>query len=122
MLPRMNGLSKEKEKRCCKSKRIRMKTSVPVRVGDQKPAATQGVTRDISSQGVYIFMETKVTNGSLMELVLPLPAVSEDQPPNWVHCKCRVLRVEDISGASPEYGVAAAIEEYQTVSEATVPE
>jgi hypothetical protein len=102
-------------------KRIRMEASVPVRVGDQQ-SSTQALTRDISTQGVYIYMETRVTHGSMIEMVLPLPPASEDQAPNWVHCKCRVLRVEDISSSTPEYGVAAAIEEFQTVPQAQIPE
>jgi hypothetical protein len=112
-------LSKPKQEKRS-SKRVKLKARVPVRIPGQK-GATEAETRDISLRGVYLTMETRVAHGSTMEVVLPLPATSDDDPSIWVHCKCRVVRVEEIPDAAG-FGVATAIEEFQTVREARIPE
>ncbi len=103
-----------------RSKRVPVTAKVPVR-GERDRVAGEARTRDVSMQGVYIYMDTQVTPGSLLEVVLPLPSLSESDPETWVRCKCRVLRVEGTEHER-EYGVAARIEEFEAVHEAKVPE
>jgi hypothetical protein len=57
----------------------------------------------------------------MVDMVLPFPSSRENDSESWVRCKCRVLRVEEIQPAR-EYGVAASIEEFETVQTAVVPE
>ena len=102
------------------SQRRKVKATVPVRI-DENRTELQAVTRDISQQGVYIYMEAKVMHGSMMEVVLPLPAPTGNSDEIWVRCKCRVLRVEETPDPQ-EYGVAASIEEFESVQQARVPQ
>jgi hypothetical protein len=102
------------------SKRVKVKSKVPVRFPESS-TPIEAVTRDISLRGVYLCMESRVMYGSELEVVLPLPATSDNDPSVWVRCKCRVIRVEELPDSS-EYGVAATIETFETVQEAIVPE
>ena len=75
-------------------------------------------TRDVSMRGVFIYLEKQVLEGSTLEIVLPLPEGITDVQEMWVRCKCRVVRVEN-TGKGTEFGVAAIIEEYEPLADAT---
>jgi len=93
------------------SKRVKAKSKVEVKVGNGSVHHAQAQLRDISLRGVYFYLQNKVTEGSTLEVVLPLPAGILAGSENWIRCKCRVVRVENSGG--PEYGVAATIEELE---------
>ncbi|MFI5112201.1 MAG: PilZ domain-containing protein [Terriglobales bacterium] len=95
------------------NKRFKAKDKVEVKVGNGAVHHAQAQLRDVSLKGVYLYLQNKVTEGSTLEVVLPLPAGILAGPENWIRCKCRVVRVENKGG--PEYGVAATIEELEPV-------
>jgi len=79
-------------------------------------ARSAGTTRDISRTGVYFFSEQKFSAGSVVEVVLTLPARLLPRGEAQVRCQGRVVRVEAPGGAKPVSGVAASIEGYDFLS------
>jgi PilZ domain len=88
--------------------RERVVTRLPVRVRNS-PANTElsAETRDVSTNGVFLYTESRLTEGSDVELVLILPPELTSGEKCWVCCHARVLRVERGPGRS--FGVAAEI-------------
>jgi hypothetical protein len=64
-------------------------------------------TRDVSTNGVFLYSESCMAVGSDIELVLILPPELTSGEKCWVCCHARVLRVEE--GQSEDFGVAAEI-------------
>jgi PilZ domain len=88
--------------------RERVATTVPVRVcaiaGDTEVSAQ---TRDVSTNGIFLYTESRMVEGSEVELVLILPPELTYGEKCWVCCQARVLRVEQ--GPGNDFGVAAEI-------------
>jgi hypothetical protein len=64
-------------------------------------------TRDVSTNGVFLYTKSRMAEGSDVELVLILPPELTSGEKCWVCCHARVLRVE--RGKGREFGVAAEI-------------
>jgi hypothetical protein len=64
-------------------------------------------TRDVSTNGVFLYTQSRMQEGSDVELVLILPPELTSGEKCWVCCHARILRVEQ--GPGNEFGVAAAI-------------
>ncbi len=88
---------------------------VPVRVRSEGKAETAAETRDLSNSGVFLYSETRMIEGSRVELVLMLPPELTAGEKCWVCCHARVLRVEE--GAGSRFGVAAEIERMDVLPE-----
>jgi hypothetical protein len=88
--------------------RHRVPARVPVRVknaaGGSELAAE---TRDVSTNGVFLYSKSPMAEGSELELVLILPPELTSGEKCWVCCHARVLRVEQGSGT--DFGVAAEV-------------
>jgi hypothetical protein len=93
-----------------------MVTKLPVRV---RHAASNtelsAETRDVSTNGVFLYTDSRMTEGSDVELVLILPPELTSGEKCWVCCHARVLRVEQGSGTS--FGVAAEIQRMDILPE-----
>jgi PilZ domain len=88
--------------------RQRVVASLPVRVrATAADAELSGQTRDVSTNGVFLYTESRMTEGSDVELVLILPPELTSGEKCWVCCHARVLRVEQ--GPGKNFGVAAEI-------------
>src|ERR1700716_1763174 len=63
-------------------------------------------TRDLSTNGVFLYTQSKMAERSEIEMVMILPGelIGEKR---WVCCHATVVRVEESAGAT--FGVAAAI-------------
>jgi PilZ domain len=86
----------------------RVVTKLPVRVRSKAAnAELSAETRDVSTNGVFLYTESRMTEGSDVELVLILPPELTSGEKCWVCCHARVLRVEQSPGK--DFGVAAAI-------------
>ena len=88
--------------------RERVVTRLPVRV--RSTAATPELTaetRDVSTSGLFLYTESRMAEGSNVELVLILPPELTSGEKCWVCCHARVLRVEQSPGSG--FGVAAQI-------------
>lgn len=88
--------------------RQRVATRLPVRVRNS-PANTESSaqTRDVSTNGVFLYTESRMAEGSDVELILILPPELTSGEKCWVCCHARVLRVEQ--GPGRDFGVAAEI-------------
>jgi hypothetical protein len=96
--------------------RQRVAAKVPVRVrGAAANAESSAQTRDVSTNGVFLYTESRMTEGSDVELVLILPPELTSGEKCWVCCHARVLRVEP--GPGKEFGVAAEIQRMDILPE-----
>ncbi|MGA7931248.1 MAG: PilZ domain-containing protein [Candidatus Sulfotelmatobacter sp.] len=88
--------------------RQRVVANLPVRL---RSTATNvelsAQTRDVSTNGVFLYTNTSMMQGSEVELVLILPPELTSGEKYWVCCHARVLRVEQ--GPGKDFGVAAEI-------------
>jgi hypothetical protein len=91
---------------------------VPVRVRSRGCAETGGETRDLSSNGIFVYSESRLVAGSKVELVLILPPELTSGEKCWVCCHARVVRVEE--GFGKKFGVAAEIERMEVLPEIPV--
>ena len=73
-----------------------------------------GRTRDVSSRGVFMYLDTEITPGAPIEFVMTLPKEITMADPIRVRCTGKILRVDKSADAQ---GVAVAIEKYDFVSE-----
>jgi hypothetical protein len=88
--------------------RERVATKLPVRIrGAAADAELSAETRDVSTNGIFLYTESRMMEGSDVELVLILPPELTSGEKCWVCCHARVLRVE--RGAGKDFGVAAEI-------------
>ena len=96
--------------------RKRIAARLPVRV---KRAAESGElaaqTRDVSSNGVFLYSASRMVEGSDVELVLILPPELTSGEKCWVCCHARVVRVEE--GPGNDFGVAAEIQRMDILPE-----
>ena len=95
--------------------RKRISTRLPVSIQSSQSGPASGHTRDLSISGIFLYTDTRILEGSELELVLMLPPQLTDGEKRWVCCQASVTRVE----GSPEgrFGVAAAIRSIATLPE-----
>ena len=95
----------------------RFSLNLPVTVRTSETAdATLAATRDVSSQGVFFYLDADVTEGSPIEFTLTLPPEITLTECIKVHCTGKVVRVHSKDKDS-KVGIAAAIEHYDIISE-----
>ena len=98
------------------TRRFVLDLPIAVKFLDNQPQDVTGNTRDVSSRGVFFYMDAKIDEGSPIEFVMTLPSEITQTEPIRVHCSGRVVRVEDET--ETEKGVAVAIEKYDFVKDA----
>jgi hypothetical protein len=72
-------------------------------------------TRDISTNGVYLYTQSELEVGSMLELVLILPPELMSIGKSWVCCHARIMHVEQ--GTDNRFGVAAEIQRVDILPE-----
>jgi hypothetical protein len=77
---------------------------VPVKVRHDG-SESDGMTRDLSSSGIFLYTDTTMKPGSKLELVIMLPAGLGLGPGGWTLCEASVVRVE---GPSEDKGLGIA--------------
>jgi PilZ domain-containing protein len=88
--------------------RDRVVTTLPVRIRSTAAnAELSAQTRDVSTNGIFLYTESRMAEGSDVELVLILPPGLTSGEKCWVCCHAQVLRVEQGPGST--FGVAAEI-------------
>lgn len=96
--------------------RKRVVTRLPVRVrGAAANPELSAETRDVSTNGVFLYTDSRMVEGSNVELVLILPPELTSGEKCWVCCHARVLRVEQ--GPGKGFGAAAEIERMDILPE-----
>jgi hypothetical protein len=72
-------------------------------------------TRDVTTNGIFLYSDTRLEEASEVELVLMLPPELTAGEKCWVCCHAQVLRVED--GPGKEFGIAAEIRRMEILPE-----
>lgn len=95
--------------------RQRVRVPVTVKTPGQR-VATSGVTRDLSTGGIFLYTDARIIEGSELEMVLILPPEITKSEQQWVCCRASVVRVED-SHEEGSFGVAANIRSMEILPE-----
>ncbi|MFY9907978.1 MAG: PilZ domain-containing protein [Terriglobales bacterium] len=70
----------------------------------------EGLTRDLSSLGIFLYSESSMKPGSKLELVIMLPPELGLGPGGWTLCQASVVRVEKSEGEGKSVGIAATLD------------
>lgn len=99
-----------------KRARSRIPVSIPAKVRSKESVAeVSAITRDLSTGGVFLYTDGRITEGSKLEIVLILPAELGLGEKQWACCQASVVRVED--GKGTRFGVAATIDRLDMLPE-----
>src|ERR1051326_8720905 len=96
------------------TRRFSLDLPISVKFLDNGRREVAGHTRDVSSRGVFMYLDTEIQAGAPIEFVMTLPPEITLSDPIRVRCTGRVLRVDK---TSHEQGVAVAIDKYDFVNE-----
>jgi hypothetical protein len=97
-----------------KSSRVQMSVPVALRTGDGR-AEQSATTRDLSSNGVFLYTKEPMRPGSQIEIVLILPPELAGGTRRWACCQASILRVENPTDSG--FGIAAKIENLDLLPE-----
>jgi len=92
----------------------RMPVRVPVKVRHEG-GEQQGLTRDLSSSGIFLYSESGMKAGSKLELVIMLPPGLGFGSGGWTVCQASVVRVEESDGKG--IGIAATLDRIEWLPE-----
>jgi hypothetical protein len=101
----------QREQRTTRRFALRLPLTVKFPQGDQREAQT----RDVSARGISFYVDTLIEEGSPIEFTLTLPPEITLTESIRVHCKGKVIRVEQQGPG--RVGVAAIIERYEFLAE-----
>lgn len=90
-------------------RRFPLDLPISVKFLDNGRREVAGHTRDVSARGVFMYLETDIRVGALIEFVMSLPPEITLSDAIRVRCTGTVLRVEK---SGNEQGVAVAINKY----------
>jgi hypothetical protein len=97
--------------------RRRLPVRTPVSIKSQPgPEEATGVTRDLNTSGIFLYTDSRISEGSELEMVLILPPELTHGEKQWVCCRASVVRVEDGDRAG-NIGVAASIRSIEILPE-----
>ena len=97
------------------TRRFVLDLPIEVKFLDNGTYEATGHTRDVSSRGVFFYVDSEMAAGALIEFVLTLPSEITLTDPLRVRCRGKVVRVDK---TAQQQGVAVAIEKYDFVREA----
>ena len=95
--------------------RQRLTARLPVKVRQPDGSEVGGTTRDLSSNGIFLYSEKAMAPGTKIELVITVPASLGLGPGGWALCQASVVRVEQ--GSDQGVGVAASIDRIELLPE-----
>jgi PilZ domain len=95
-------------------KRVASRVTAQVR---SQSGEHQAETRDISTNGVFLYCSSRIETGTEVELVMILPPEVTVGGKCWVCCQATVVRVEE---SGPRFGVAATIHRMDVLPEAEI--
>ncbi|HYL92011.1 MAG TPA: PilZ domain-containing protein [Alphaproteobacteria bacterium] len=96
------------------TRRFALDLPITLKFSQESPADVGGHTRDVSSRGVFIYVDSRVAEGDPLEFVMTLPPEITLADPIRVRCKGKVVRIEK-NGTTQ--GIAVAIDKYDFVGE-----
>jgi PilZ domain-containing protein len=96
--------------------RPRLPIHVPVKVRHQGHEHA-GLTRDLSSSGIFLYSDSEIKAGSKLDLVIMLPPNLGLGPGGWTLCQASVVRMEESDGKG--MGIAATLDRIELLPELT---
>ena len=98
-------------------RQTRTPVQVPVKLRDQKGDRSEhsGLTRDLTSSGIFLYTNSQLEAGAKIELVLMLPPNLGLGPGGWTLCEATVVRIEESDGKG--VGVAATLDRIERLPE-----
>jgi|SRR5579864_493434 len=90
----------------------RFSLNLPVRLKNSETDELHGYTRDVSSRGAFLEIDSNFTEGTAVEFLMTLPAEITLAEPIRVRCHGKVLRVDR---SANNRGIAVAIEKYDFI-------
>ena len=93
----------------------RKSVRAPVKVRQQGGGERQGLIRDLSSTGIFLYSDAGLEAGAKLELVVMLPPGMGIGPGGWTLCEASVVRVEQ--GTEKGVGVAATLDRIELLPE-----
>lgn len=99
------------------ARRYDLSLPVVIRVPiDREPVSHSGKTRDISTHGVYLLVDSELAPGAELDLTMTLPAEVTGGTEVFIRAIGKVVRIEKTPVSnSDKLGVAAVIERYEIV-------
>ncbi len=94
----------------------RIPARVSTRVRTAQGAEHSAETRDVSANGIFLYTQSKMEQGTDVELVLILPPEMTSGEKCWVCCQATIVRVE----VGPQFGVAAQIRRMDILPEVAI--
>jgi hypothetical protein len=94
----------------------RIAASVPTQVRSQS-GQHAAETRDVSTNGVFLYTNSAMEKGTEVELVLILPPELTSGEKCWVCCQATVVRVEE---TGRKFGIAAKIRRMDVLPEVAI--
>lgn len=111
----------KQERRSGQRTQVRLPVSVKttggsIETGGVSSGVATGITRDLSEGGVFLYTDSKISEGSQLEMVLILPPEITKSEKQWVCCQASVVRVEE-GQQEGSFGVAASIRSMDVLPE-----
>jgi hypothetical protein len=94
--------------------RVPVRLGVTIRSAESQPATAYA--RDLSTNGIFLYVNSEILVGSELEMVMMLPTQLTQGEKRWVCCQASVVRVET-GGEDGRFGVAATIRSIATLPE-----
>jgi hypothetical protein len=95
--------------------RTRVSANVPVKVRHADGTEQSATTRDLSSNGIFLYSDARLEPGTKLELVVMLPKELGIGAGGWALCQASVVRTEPVPGK--RLGVAAALDRIELLPE-----
>ncbi len=102
------------------TRRFDLSLPLTVKAPDGSESVKTVETKDVSSRGVFFYLDSDVQEGSQIEFTLTLPPEITLTEKISVHCLGRVVRVKH-SAEDKRMGVACVIEHYDFVASGKTP-
>lgn len=106
-------MSQNQEQR--NTRRFALKLPMTVRMDTGGGSTLDSQTKDVSARGVFFYLNSDVSAGSPIEFTLTLPPEITLTESIRVRCTGKVVRVDQ--GEGNQVGIAAAIDQYDFLSE-----
>lgn len=95
-------------------RRFPLDLPISVKFLDSRSRELAGHTRDVSSRGVFMYLDSDISAGGPIEFVMTLPPGITLSESIRVRCTGKILRVDK---AAQEQGLAIAIDRYDFMVE-----
>ena len=98
------------------NRRFSLRLPVSIRYTDGHAEEVPAETKNVSAQGVFFYVQSKLAEGSRIEFIMTLPPEITMTDAIRVRCQGKVVRLDN-SGSGPDIGVAAVIEQYDFIAD-----